>query len=323
MISSAPELVRFRTRTADPEEAHDFLKKAYANHEPTLSGDRENFRFGAEGAQEIRFGVEHFRHSMALQTDIDPFDALILSHVRRGRLSMANRRTELTVRAGEVALIGANDRHRASWDAIDMAVVRLSVEGTQEIAAELTNTPGGRVRFDLTAPIDQAHAAHFLGIVNYINTSVLESPTVADNPLIRTQAFRMLAVAALTAFPNSTMADDVSSAPASHAPAAVVRAIAFIDTHAGEDITVHDIAAAAHVSPRTLQLAFRRHRGTTPTAYLRQVRLHRAHAELRAGEPNLTTVAQIAHRWGFLHGGHFARLYRQEFDCLPQETLAS
>ncbi len=59
----------------------------------------------------------------------------------------------------------------------------------------------------------------------------------------------------------------------------------FIDEHAHQDISTADIAAAAHVTIRAVQLAFRRHLDTTPLEYLRRVRLDRAHQELMAGHP--------------------------------------
>ncbi|MEV6995503.1 helix-turn-helix transcriptional regulator [Streptomyces sp. NPDC093228] len=76
-------------------------------------------------------------------------------------------------------------------------------------------------------------------------------------------------------------------------------------------ITVAQIAAAAHVTPRALQYAFRRHLDTTPLAHLRGVRLAEAHRDLVAADPaEASTVTGIAARWGFYHPGRFASLYR-------------
>ncbi|MFI6180577.1 hypothetical protein ACIA8R_33925 [Nonomuraea sp. NPDC051191] len=44
------------------------------------------------------------------------------------------------------------------------------------------------------------------------------------------------------------------------------RAIAYLEAQPDQDITVADIAAAAHVTVRAVQLAFRRHLDTTPLA---------------------------------------------------------
>ena len=60
-------------------------------------------------------------------------------------------------------------------------------------------------------------------------------------------------------------------------------------------------------------------------AYLRQVRLQRADADLRAasGTPLAAGrgVASIASRWGFTNFGRFAAAYRARYGHAPSETL--
>jgi transcriptional regulator GlxA family with amidase domain len=109
---------------------------------------------------------------------------------------------------------------------------------------------------------------------------------IADaNPLIRTQILRLTAAALLATFPNSISTldpVDAGFAPSSEAR----RAIAYIDHCAGEDIGLNDNSGAAGLSPCALQAEFRRHKGTTPLRYPREVRLRRANAELRDADPD-------------------------------------
>lgn len=101
------------------------------------------------------------------------------------------------------------------------------------------------------------------------------------------------------------------------------RALEFIHAHAHEEVTAARIANAACVTTRAVQLAFQRHLGTTPSAYLRKVRLDRAHRDLMAASGNEPcTVTQVATRWGFHHQGRFAAYYRQAFGQNPRQTLA-
>lgn len=106
-------------------------------------------------------------------------------------------------------------------------------------------------------------------------------------------------------------------------PAAERRAIAsakrFIEAHLAERLSVAAVAAAAGVSPRTLQAAFHSELGTTPTAYIRTRRLDRARADLAAARG--TTVTDVAVRWGISHLGRFAVEYRSRFGESPSETL--
>jgi hypothetical protein len=58
--------------------------------------------------------------------------------------------------------------------------------------------------------------------------------------------------------------------PVGHVGAvALRRAVIYIDTHAGESITLLDIATSAGASARALQHAFAQHHDTTPPGYLR------------------------------------------------------
>ncbi len=73
-----------------------------------------------------------------------------------------------------------------------------------------------------------------------------------------------------------------------------------------------------------VQAAFRRHLDTTPLAYLRSVRMERAHRDLQNAEPGHgTSVAAVAARWGFTHLGRFAIEYRRRFGSYPSQTLRS
>jgi AraC-like DNA-binding protein len=94
----------------------------------------------------------------------------------------------------------------------------------------------------------------------------------------------------------------------------------YIRSSAHLPLSLGDICAAAGVNARTLQHAFRRHRGCSPMTFLRRIRLHSAHEELLRPARD-TTVAGQAAKWGFLHFGRFSRTYQSEFGELPSQTL--
>jgi transcriptional regulator GlxA family with amidase domain len=98
--------------------------------------------------------------------------------------------------------------------------------------------------------------------------------------------------------------------------------MAYAEANAERPITVADMAAAAGITTRALQAAFRRHRDTTPMAYLRQVRLDGAHRDLRAADPTSgATVTEIAARWGFRTPARFTSLYQQQYGTSPSGTV--
>jgi AraC-like DNA-binding protein len=55
--------------------------------------------------------------------------------------------------------------------------------------------------------------------------------------------------------------------------------------------------------------------------YLNRRTLHQARRALRAADPTVTTVTEIATQFGVWQLGRFARDYRYLFGELPSETL--
>jgi len=76
-------------------------------------------------------------------------------------------------------------------------------------------------------------------------------------------------------------------------------AIDIIEAGAHLPLTISALARQCHVSVRTLQEGFRRHVGMSPMAYVRVFKFRGAHRDLRSANPTDSTVAAIAHRWGF------------------------
>lgn len=101
------------------------------------------------------------------------------------------------------------------------------------------------------------------------------------------------------------------------------RAIDYIHAHAHESPTLADLAAAACLSPRALEVAFRRRFDASPLTYARGIRLERVHAALQraAREGQTASVTDVALQHGFIHIGRFAAYYKQRFGCSPSVTL--
>jgi AraC-like DNA-binding protein len=119
----------------------------------------------------------------------------------------------------------------------------------------------------------------------------------------------------------------ISNHPYAHAlrqPAAACRprhvkiAIDAMHERPDDPHTTASLAQLAGVGVRNLQAGFRRHLGMSPMAYLRHVRLSRAHDDLRAGRA--ATITEAAHRWGFAHLGRFAADYRAKYGELPSRS---
>ena len=149
---------------------------------------------------------------------------------------------------------------------------------------------------------------------------LLDDADAGAAPLVVGAAARLLAATALATFANTAVTTHRPHEGADTQPDTLRRAVAFIDPNPDLDITLQDIARAAYVTPRAVQLAFRRQAGTTPMAYLRRVRLDCAHQDLREAADGLT-VTDVAYRWGFSSPSRFVQYYVDAYGVKPSDTL--
>lgn len=108
--------------------------------------------------------------------------------------------------------------------------------------------------------------------------------------------------------------------PPQLAPKVVREAERYMTLHARAAPTVSEVAAAVGSSVRALSGAFRRFRGTTPNAFMREERMKGVRADLLAASPG-ASVKTIAAYWGYCSMGVFSAAYRRRFGELPSETL--
>jgi AraC-like DNA-binding protein len=100
----------------------------------------------------------------------------------------------------------------------------------------------------------------------------------------------------------------------------VRRAIAFVERHFREPITLADVAAVAHLSPNYLSERFRETTGTPFQTYVQNRRLQFGRSLLAATD---LSVADVCHAAGFNNLSHFGRAYRRRYAESPSETGAT
>jgi AraC-like DNA-binding protein len=142
----------------------------------------------------------------------------------------------------------------------------------------------------------------------------------AGHPVIRRRV-DSLAMAALLVGQRHNYTDELSAPVGAQGPRTIRAAVSTVEEHPLDILTVADLARASHLSVRALEAGFRRHVGMPPMAYVREIRMRRAHEDLLAADPDSTTATEIAARWGFAHYGRFAAAYAERFGRPPGKTL--
>ena len=307
---------RHRVATTDPDEAVEH-QQAYARFRAGPIR-REGFEFTLETASVETMSVGRMRHTTRMEAQAEPTTALVAVEVLGGSLDVRDGRGQEA--AGDLVLAPHWARSAARW-AGDLRLTALDLGEVARVGAEVSGLDARDVRFDSMTPLSAGHARYWTRLVDHVDRDLLVHDDLMALPLLRQEAVHRLIVGALVVFPNSTLAPEPLGRDGGE-PATVRRAMAFIDAHADEDITVTEVADAARMGPRGLQAAFRRHRGETPLAYLRQVRMQRAHHDLLAADPAAgVTVAAVAARWGFSNAGRFSAAYREAYGCSPRASL--
>lgn len=301
------------------EAAEQFLSDTYATLRIHTRSEPSGLRAGSVTVGAARLDRLDFR--MSFDADVDPMGRYVFAQLRSGSVVFRSMGGERRYLAGDVFLAAHPDvPHHSTIEDSGLTVTMLDPALITDVAQ---NEPGPHqaVRFTAFDPISPQAAATWRKICNLTHDNVLANPDTMVHPLVTANTARVLAAAALTAFPNTALTEPTIEDRHDAHPWTLRRAIAFIEANAYRDITIADIAGTACVTIRAVQLAFRRHLGTTPTAYLRRVRLDHARAELTATVPGNDTITQIAARWGYSRANVFAAHYRAAYDELPSQTL--
>jgi len=212
--------------------------------------------------------------------------------------------------------IGADATVEARW--ASAARVRAFVfdrSHAEQVARVSSGDDGLRLGKDDSPFADRERSAQWERSFRYVSSSLASAH---DEPLLAAELQRHALLSTLTAF-SDTYRDSVSrSTQPQAAPRTVRRAVAYIEAHAREAVTLDDVAVAAGISTRGLQHAFRRALDTTPSEYLRRVRLAGARDELLTEAA--VSVREVARRWGFASPSRFARYYRENYGENPAQT---
>ena len=313
---TVPGLLRTQFATTDPDVARELMSAAYVDAKLHFSGSREGLRL-----EHVRYDLGPVRldsvhHTLTTDYVAGPFGCLQI--VRIVDHTMTNE-TDGHVQhfgPGEVFLAAQPDKSFAARvDQTRLQTIGLDLPLLARVSDEPPLEAIRRFRAD-ALPVAQTD--FWQRAVTYA-TSTLSRPG-AEAPLVLDALRRLLASAALTAF-IPEVAFDVPRDRTDATPTTVRRAVAYLEANPDLEIGVADVARAAQVSIRALQLAFRRHLDTTPMAYLRRVRLDRVYADLAAADPRETTVTAVTARWGFPAVGRFSADYRNTYGEYPRDTL--
>ena len=310
-----------RVEAHDLDTAHQILSRMYGAMRLEAPGARPGcMRIASASLGGVRFDQGSFR--MAFEVDAAPMGIYAFGQLTSGRIRHGSDGSVRSYLPGDVFLVVQPDHpFTAAVDDTTTGVCVVDPGLVDEVAESVPARVQRPVLFTDYKAVSARATERWKSTYAYVHNEARTSSAGVTHPLVAGNAARLLVATALATFPNTALTDPTIEDRHDAHPVTLRRAIAFMEANADCDISVADIARSTHVTTRAIQLAFRRHLETTPSAYLRRIRLQHAHDQLRDAVPGSTTVTAVAAQWGFLNASQFAAYYRTAFAELPSRTL--
>jgi AraC-like DNA-binding protein len=249
-------------------------------------------------------------------------EAIIIMMLAAGRIDIPARARHLVATTETGLIVDAVRFSKVALSAhlSELALMISKDEIVRHLAALLDAPAMKPISFAPNFDMTGASGNALLSIARMLANGMDADQPLSRAPLAVRQLSQSMIALLIESFPHN-YSDALDGRAPVAAPRQVKRAIEYMEANAARPITIADVAAAANVSVRSLQAAFRSFKGTSPFAYLRQLRLDAVRRDLLTASPP-KNVAATAHKWGFAHLGRFAHQYRQHFGERPSDTVA-
>ncbi|MDP9799430.1 AraC-like DNA-binding protein [Catenuloplanes nepalensis] len=303
----------------DVSEVERFMAAFYSRMRVGAVGEDTHTRITRE-VMTPEAAFDELDYGFHLDFDAEPQPYLVLCDVVTNSVHLDGEDGGQTFRAGDSFLICRPGLpYRGVVHAARLSHLTLHPDVLTEVASSV-DAAAAPVRVLDHRPVSRRAAIELRSAVAHVREAVLGAP-VPPGGLVVSAACQYLAAHMLDTFPNTAVLTPTAGDRRDARPDTLRRAVSFIEADPDTALTVADIARAAYVTPRALQLTFRRHLDTTPMAYLRRVRLDLAHEDLRAAtDGDGQTVTAVAARWGFT-GSQLAQRHRAAYGQTPGQAL--
>ncbi len=233
-------------------------------------------------------------------------DRPVISLPQAGRAEVNLDNERLSVGVGEMSLIKPCQRY--SRMIVDPS------SGTYESYLVFLPKTWSR-RFPKTTVVSSVdhRLPHLSSLIKFAMASLSQSDAVSDRTAL---LFEALIEDALLLI----LAAEATTGRTSHLVSVAKDAVAYIEAHYAEPLSVASVADAVGVSIRTLQKAMKSQTGKTMRSQLSQTRLLAMRRSLESGMAG-NSVTSAALEAGLFHFGRASQAYRKQFCEAPSETL--
>ncbi|NIB40876.1 AraC family transcriptional regulator [Pseudomaricurvus alkylphenolicus] len=311
-------------QSSDIEEAEDLVSRNFSRHSMDIVASGHDMATQYDGLffNEMALICGCYGADVKVNPESDRY--FFTQTTLRGHTEITLGRDQVQTSEGSTVVVSpATDYRMFLHSGSNRLIVMIERDKMERKLSQLLNREVIEpLRFDLEMNRDsqQSSADAWWRTLSYLTSQLsLTDPLARSEPFLA-HASDMLVSQLLTTQPHN-YSDLLNQDVTVTGPRHVRRAIAYIEEHMDQSISLADMASAVGVTARTLQKGFLRYLDTTPSEYIRVQRLRRVHEALKhAGDGQ--QVSQILLNHGVASFGHFSRLYKQQYGCTPSETLA-
>lgn len=307
--------------TTDPIEARCRVGALLCPHTLRIQGDPRDLGLAWYRAPLHSVELHYFRYGVEAYIDTVTGPSFLIELPLCGSGSTRHGDRVVDAVPGRAVVLAPRSTLHAEFssDCAKLLIVIPELAIRQQLKQILGYLPGDALRFAPDIDLERGSGPTLHRTIEFILGEIRTLPPTQLS-LYGLQLEQLLVRTLLTAH-ESNHSGAIGKERTEAEPAFVEAAERFMRAHLEEVASAADLACACGVSERALQAGFRRHRGYSATAALRDLRFTRARETLLAARRGTTSVASIATAFGFDELGRFAVEYRKRFGASPPATL--
>ena len=312
-----------RVRVLDPDAAGDLIGQAYLPIRVQPRPGRDEFLMDLAEMRMHRMTAGVLSFASGARIVSTPAEQVHLNLTLRGRSVWRGNRSEpVATEPGGGVVFNPGQSADTIWsDNCDHLCVMVSRESLEaEIEAMTGHSVRSSLRFAPSLMLDGRLSRLLQPAIQLLVAELHHPQSALRFPTIGRHLEGLMLDGLLLGHEHTHSA--LLARPARGAATPVSRAVELLEERPEHAWSTVALAREVHLSVRALQDGFRRQHNLAPMAYLRRVRLRRAHHALGAAMPGSVRVQDVAVQFGFLHLGRFSQIYHQEFGEKPSATLA-
>ncbi|MEL0585903.1 MAG: AraC family transcriptional regulator [Candidatus Thiodiazotropha sp. (ex. Lucinoma kazani)] len=308
--------------TRNPDNACQHLSRLFRPHRIQFHDKTSDFHFLHNRIELGDFSVNALSYGKEITINAPDklLDNYLVKFTLKGNSEVTQGKNSYSTVSDTVCVLNPTSPLKDHMSAeLEMLIVQINGENIRRMLSEQTCMsitrpleflPGSR-------PITGAFAS-FVCLIKTICEDLSKGDSGFNNIKVSQQIESSLMSLLLYEFPHS-YSDHIANEKKYLSPHCLRKVEEYIYAHLTDIIVLDDLINISQCSARTLQLLFKKHRGTTPMNYLRDCRLDLVHKRLQAQDGG--SVTDIALECGFMHLSKFSNYYQKRYGKLPSETF--